>query len=324
MTRTKLIQTDGALKKRKASVKLSDMKNRERMFCYLFILPQGVLYLLFTLWPILASYYFAFFNWTGIGWPTKFIGFQNFKEVLVEPFFWNAFKNSFIYTFSLVLLVVPTSLIVAMILNNPRLRAAAFFRTVFFLPIVLTMAIVGIVMTSIFAYEGGLINQALMQMGWIDKQINWLGQTGTAMTALILVGAWKGFGIKVIYWLAGLQTLPAELYEAARIDGANGIQRFFHLTIPLLIPFLIIITFFQTVWAFNVFDLVKTFTNGGPYFGTDVVPLYIYRNAFEIDGGLPRMGYASAAGIIYGIATMVISIILGLLVRKYGGKRVYH
>jgi len=183
---------------------------------------------------------------------------------------------------------------------------------------------VGIVMKNIFSFQGGFLNSILLKVGIISEPINWLGTTGLAMVALIIIGVWKGFGIKVIYWLAGLQTLPKDLYEAARVDGANILQQFFYITLPLLIPFLVVITFFQTVWAFNVFDLVKTFTNGGPFFGTDVVPLYIYRYAFEIEGGFPRMGFASAAGIVYGLATMIISIILGLLVKKFGnGKTTY-
>lgn len=315
---------------RKLNVKISESKTRKNrlqkkdyIWCYIFILPQIIMYLVFTMWPILASYYFGFFNWNGIGWPTEFIGFQNFVEVLKDSYFWSAFKNSMIYTVGLVVIVVPTSLIVAIILNSPKLKFAVFFRTMFFLPVVLTMAIIGIIMKNIFAFEGGFLNSVLEKVGLIDEPINWLGTTSLAMVALIMVGVWKGFGIKVIYWLAGLQTLPKELYEAAKVDGANIFQQFYYITLPLLIPFLVVITFFQTVWAFNVFDLVKTFTNGGPFFGTDVVPLYIYRYAFEIEGGLPRMGFASAAGIVYGLATMIISIILGVLVKKYGNKKTH-
>lgn len=299
------------IKKRK-----SKLKRKEYIWCYIFLLPQIIMFLVFTLWPIIASYYFSFFNWNGVGWPKNFIGFENFIEVIKDSYFWNAFKNSFVYTIALVIIVIPTSLIVALILNSPKLKFAAFFRTMFFLPVVLTMSIIGIVMKNIFAFEGGFLNSVLMKIGLINEPINWLGTASLAMISLVLVGVWKGFGIKVVYWLAGLQTLPKELYEAAKVDGANTIQQFFYITIPLLIPFLVVITFFQTIWALNVFDLAKTFTNGGPFFGTDVVPLYIYRFAFEVEGGFPRMGFASAAGIVYGMATMIISVVLGLLIRR--------
>jgi multiple sugar transport system permease protein len=297
---------------------------RKQMFwCYLFILPQLLMFLVFTLWPIVASYYFAFFNWNGIGWPKDFVGWANFKETLFDPYFWNAFKHSFIYAVALVVIVVPTALIVAIILNSPRLKGGVFFRTMVFMPIVLTMSIIGIVMSNIFSTQG-FLNKMLLTLGLIHQPVAWLTNGKLAMVALVAVGVWKGFGIKVIYWLAGLQTLPSEVYEAARIDGANRWQELRYITIPLLIPFFIIIVFFQTIWALNVFDLVKTFTNGGPFFATDVVPLYIYRYAFEIQGGLPRMGFASAAGIIYGMATMIVSAVLGTLVRKYGGQKIGH
>lgn len=300
---------------------LKALKRENYLWCYLFILPQVAMYLVFTLWPILASYYFALFNWNGFGWPKDFVGLANFTEVIKDSYFWNAFKNSFVYTFGVVVIVVPASLLVALILNNPKLKGAVFFRTLFFLPVVVTMAIVGIIMNDILALKGGFLNELLLFLGITRKPVDWLGQSGTAMISLILIGCWKGFGIKVIYWLAGLQTLPREVHDAAKVDGANRWQMFRYITFPLLIPFLIIITFFQTVQAFNVFDLVKTFTNGGPFFGTDVVPLYIYRNAFEIYGGMPRMGLASAGGIFYGLATMVVSLVLGLVVKKYGFRK---
>lgn len=304
--------------------KLSPLKKRTYFWCYLFLLPQALMYLVFTLWPIGASWYFAFFDWNGIGWPTEFVGVANFVEAIEDPFFWNAFKNSLVYAGSLVAIVVPATLLVALILNSPRLKGAAFFRVMFILPVVLTMAIIGIIMNNMFAYQGGFINSVLTKVGVINEPIHWLGEANTAMIALVAVGAWKSFGIKVVYWLAGLQTLPRELYDAAKVDGATGIQLFRYITLPLLVPFLVIITFFQTVWALQVFDLVKTFTNGGPFFGTDVVPLYIYRYAFENVSGLPRMGFASAVGVFYGVVAMFIFVALGWFVRKYGGGRAPH
>ncbi len=294
---------------------LSRQQKRIHLFCYLFLLPQTVMYLAFTIWPILASYYYSFFNWDGVGWPTDFIGFQNYQGVISDPFFWGAFQNSFLYTIATVILVVPGALIMALILNNRKLKGVIVFRTLIFLPVVLTMAVVGLVMQDMFGYNG-FFNRLLMWIGLLHQPVEWLNSAIIAMVLLILIGSWKGFGIKVIYWLAGLQTVSTEIYEAAHVDGANVIQRFRHITVPMLIPFLIVITILQTNESFHVFDLVRTFTNGGPFFGTDVVPLYIYNNAF---GSLvPRMGYACAAGIVFGIATLLVSLGLGLLARRFG------
>jgi ABC-type sugar transport system permease subunit len=291
------------------------------LWSYLFILPQVLMFLAFTIWPMLANLYFSVFNWSGIGWPNEFVGFDNFREVWQDPYFWNAFRNTLIYTVSLIVIVVPLSLLLALVLNSPRLKGAVFFRTVFFIPVVSTMAIIGIIMKFIFAERGGLINGLLLKMNIIDTPVGWLSEAKTAMIALILVGAWKGFGIKVVYWLAGLQSLPRSVYEAAKVDGATEFQMFRYITIPLLIPFLVLISFFQMIWAFNVFDLVNTFTNGGPFFGTDVVPLYIYRNSFLIQGGLPRMGYASAASLFYGVTVMALSLILGLAAKSFRSRK---
>jgi len=278
---------------------------------------------LFVLWPTVASWYFAFFNWDGIGWPTDYIGFDNFKEVAADSTFWNAFKNSLIYTVALVVIVVPLALLIALALNSPRLRGRNVFRVMFVLPVVLTAAVVGLEMRQIFATDHGLVNRALQAINVIDRPIDFLNQAFTAMVVLIIVGSWKTFGVKVIYWLAGLQTLPQDLYDAAKVDGASRWQQFRYVTVPLLVPFLVIITFLQTMNGLRVFDLAKTLTDGGPYFATDMVPLYIYRYAFEPSAAagvftLPRLGFASAAGIFYGLVTFAISALLGGLVHKYG------
>lgn len=305
----------------RTAVKVSPHLRRKYIMSYLFIFPQVLMFLAFTVWPMIANVYFSFFNWTGIGWPDEFAGLANYREVWQDSYFWNAFRNSLIYTVSLVVIVVPLSLLAALVLNSPRLKGAVFFRTMFFIPVVSTMAIIGIVMKFIFAERGGLINGLLLKLHLIDAPVGWLSDAYTAMIALILVGIWKGFGIKVVYWLAGLQSLPRSIYEAAKVDGASEFQMFRYITVPLLVPFLILISFFQMIWAFNVFDLVNTFTNGGPFFGTDVVPLYIYRNSFLMQGGLPRMGYASAASLFYGIAVVTLSLVLGIGAKRFRSRK---
>ena len=136
----------------------------------------------------------------------------------------------------LVLLNLPTTLVMAIILNNPRLKGASIYRVIFFLPVVTTTAIVGIVMTYIFGPFNGVVNIVLMKMGLIAKPVHWLGQVATALPTIIVVATWKGFGTNMLYWLAGLQAIPLELYEAAKVDGANPAQTFFRITIPLAAP----------------------------------------------------------------------------------------
>jgi ABC-type sugar transport system permease subunit len=298
---------------------LSGERRREMLWCYLFILPQLVLFFLFTLYPIVMSYVYSFFRWSGIGPLGEFLGFANYLETISDPLFWNAFKNSFIFMAGVVLIQVPLALLMALLLNAKWLKGSAFYRTIYFLPVVTTTAVVGIVMRFIFGAYKGLINEVLMKVGILDAPMDWLGSMDTALLVVILVGIWKTFGMKMIYWLAGLQSLPQDIYEAARVDGANVVQTFRHITVPLLIPIGSVIVLLSATNALHVFDLVKSMTEGGPAFATDMVDLYVYRYAFE-SSGQARIGFASAAGVFYGIAILFITLLLGAIVKKTGGK----
>lgn len=301
---------------------LSQIKKRKILWCYVFILPQLIMLVVLTLYPIFMSYYYSFFDWSGFG-PLRlemYVGLGNFKETIFEPLFWNAFKNSFIFMFILVLIQVPAALLMALILNASWLKGTSFYRALYFLPVVTTTAVVGIVMRSIFGAYKGLINEVLMWMGILDKPYDWLGSMDTALLIVIFVGIWKSFGMKMLYWMAGLQSIPRELYEAARVDGASPSQSVWYITIPLLLPVGSVIILLSAVNALHVFDLVKSMTEGGPNFATDMVDLYIYRYAFGNEG-IPRVGFASAAGVFYGFAVLIVSLILGLFVKMTGGKR---
>lgn len=268
------------------------------------------------------SYYYSFFRWNGIEPLTQYIGLANFIEVIEDPYFWNAFKNSFIFMISLVVIQVPLALVLALLLNAKWLKGSAFYRTIYFLPVVTTTAVVGVVMRFIFGAYKGLVNEVLLQLGWIHKPIDWLGNIDTALLIVIIVGIWKTLGMKMIYWLAGLQSLPQDVYEAARVDGANVWQSFRHITVPLLVPVGTVIILLSAVNALHVFDLVKAITEGGPAFATDMVDVYVYRYAFA-SAGETRIGFASAAGVFYGLAVMFISLILGAFVKMTGGKKGY-
>lgn len=290
---------------------------REHAWCYVFITPAVILYLMFTVWPVLASWYFSFFDWTGLGFPTRYVGLDNFREVVSNAYFWNAFKHSFQFMIGLVAVQIPTTLIMAIILNGPRLRGASVYRVIFFLPVVTTTAIVGIVMTYIFSPFNGVINTVLVQLGLVNRPIHFLGQASTALGTIVVVAAWKGFGTNMMYWLAGLQAIPNEVYEAAKVDGASAVQTFFRITVPLLKPVGLVITLLTVVGALRVFDLVKVMTDGGPFFLTETISLFIYRYAFG-SAGMPRIGFASAAGIFFGLAAMILSTIQGLAIRRGG------
>ena len=274
---------------------------------YLFLLPTIVLFSLFTLWPIIDSFVISLHAWSGFTKGATFIGLQNYAEVAADPLFWGAFKNTFLFMAITVPIRVTLALIVALVLNDKRLPFANLFRTAFFLPVVTTVAIIGVVMRFIFDPVGGPVNVALVSLHLIGRPIGFLSSSNTALYTAMGIHIWKWFGVTLIYWLAALQTVPEELYEAAMVDGANAGRRFRHITVPLLVPFGIIIFFITAIDTLRVFDLIITLTGGGPFFSTEVVELYIYRWAFN--SSIPRLGFASAAAVFFGLATMGVAIL---------------
>ena len=290
-------------------------------WCYLFILPSLILAAMFTFWPIVASWYFSLLDFSGFTTERPFVGLDNYRELIQDRYFWGAFAHSFLFAAVTVPIRLVLALIVAMVLNDRAFRAAPLFRTVFFLPVVSTTAIVGILMTFLFSPFNGPVNKVLLALQLVAQPIDFLGNPQSALWTVMLVQIWKNFGFSMIYWLAALQSIPPELYEAARVDGATGAQQFRAITAPLLRPFAVVILLVTVVSTLRVFDLVQTMTGGGPFFASEVVETYIYRNAFSSQGGIPREGYASAVGVFFGLAVMLIALLQGWAVRRANSVR---
>jgi len=274
---------------------------------YLFLTPTVTLYLLFTIWPMVASYWYSLVDWNGFSRDKQFVGLDNYREVIDDPLFWRAFTNSFWYMAGVVPLRVGFALVLAVILNNPNLPFRSFFRTALFLPVVTTTAIVGVLMTFVLAPIGGPVNTLLLEIGAIDRVKDFLGHRTSAINTAIIIDVWKWFGLTLIYWLAALQTIPTDVQEPARVDGASERNIFFSITLPMLKPFAIIIGLITALGALHSFDLLYTLTGGGPALTTEVVEVYIYRWAFT--ASVPRLGFASAAAVFFGLATLVLAVI---------------
>lgn len=273
---------------------------------YLFLAPTIVLYGIYSLWPVLATLYYSFLDWNGFQISGSFNGWENYRELFSDSLFWNSLK----VTLWFILIVVPIrffiSLFFGVLLNWGRLKYRSMYRTLLFIPVVTTSAIVGAIMNMIFDPVKGPFNLLLNLFGLSQGQIFFLGSADTALVTSGLIWVWKWLGTSIIYWIASLQSIPNELYEAARIDGAGSIRIFSAITAPLLIPFGAIIFILTLSDAMRVFDLMLTLTGGGPFFRTEVIELFIYRWAFG--ASVPRLGYASAAATIFGL------IFLGLTV----------
>lgn len=277
-------------------------------WCYLFMIPSLILAAMFTFWPIIASWYFSLLDFSGFSSARPFVGLANYRALIHDPFFWRAFGHSFLFMLVTVPIRLALALIVAILLNDKALRFSPLFRTLFFLPVVTTTAIVGILMTFLFSPFNGPVNKTLLSLHLTAQPIDFLGDPHRALWTIMGVQVWKSFGFTMIYWLAALQAIPAELYEAARVDGAGRWAQFRSITAPLLKPFAVVILLITAVSTLRVFDLVQTMTGGGPFFASEVVEVYIYRNAFSVSGGIPREGYASAVGVFFGLTVMVIAL----------------
>ena len=242
-------------------------RRRINMWCWIFMIPTLILYILFQGYPILSSIFYSTLDWSGMTSSALFVGLDNFKELLQDKYFFNAVANSFKYMLMAVPLQLVISLALAYIFNSILKKGATFFRTVFFLPVITTASIVGIIMMFIFGGTGS-INQFLSLFG--VRGLNWLGNANTALIVVVLIGVWKDSGTFMIYWLAALQSVSQDVYEAATID------------------------------------LIQTMTNGGPFYSTDVAATFVYRTAYASSSGMPRLGYASAAAMTFGIIVVVI------------------
>jgi len=280
------------------------------------------LILMFSVYPMVTSWYYSFFSWDGFSKVKYFIGWANYRELFHDPYFWHAFARSgwFMAVSTPVELVL--SLIVAIVLNERALRLAPVFRTLLFIPVVTTTAIIGIVMSFVFAAYNGPVNNALQSAHIIHRPIDYLGNPHTVMWTAIGIFVWKWLGQPMIYWLAGLQTIPSELYEAARVDGAGWWRRSLSVTAPLLAPFAAIITLIVAVGNLQVFAFLQSLTNGGPVFSSETMELYIYRMAFGAGGSASttRLGYASAAGVFFGLAVFLVVAIQVLVARRVLGR----
>jgi len=273
---------------------------------------------MYTVWPVIGTAWYSLLDWNGFQRSGSFTGLDNFKELFSDPLFWNSLKTTFVFLFIVVPLRFLFSLAVALLLNWKLFHFKSFFRTLIFIPVVTTSAIIGTTMNMFFDPSQGPVNIVLTALGVMKEQIFLLGNADTALFTAGIIWCWKWLGISLIYWIASLQSIPDELYESAHMDGANAWKAFLHITAPLLIPFAVIILILTVSDALRVFDLMLTLTKGGPFFKTDVIEIFIYRWAFG--ASTPRIGYASSAAVVFGGIFMILTVIQLLLQKFVPGK----
>lgn len=289
---------------------------------YLFLVPGLLIFGAFIVWPLIASFYYSTLEWTGFSRNATFIGLGNYRALVQDEFFVSALKRSFVFTLMTVPLQMFLGLILAIVLNNKLLKLSTLFRTMIFLPVVSPVAVIGIIWVLLLSPFNGPINGYLLDGHLIQRAIDFLGTPRLVLWSLAGIFVWKWTGITLIYWLAALQTVPDELYEVTKLDGIKTRQLIVHVVLPIIAPFAAVIALISAIWALNVFPLIQATTQGGPFFASEVMEVFIFRNAFAPPSGqFPRLGYASAAGVLFGVAIMVLTILQAIAIRRARARR---
>lgn len=267
-----------------------------------FVAPALLLIGVFFGIPVVGAFLLSFtdFDIYSIGDPasTRFVGFRNYTELLANPLFWTALKNTLYFVLVGGPLSVLTSLAAALLVNAKMVRFRPFFRGAFFAPWVTTMVAVALVWRYLYHPQYGPINAflGLFDLGPID----WLGSTAWAMPAIILLSVWKNFGYNMLIFLAGLQSIPEDLYEAAQLDGASGWQRFRHVTLPMLGPTFVFVGVVTMIAAFQIFSEPYVMTQGGPLKSTTTLVLFMYEEGFR----WWRLGISAAIAVVLFLLTL--------------------
>ncbi|OEC79453.1 carbohydrate ABC transporter permease [Bacillus halotolerans] len=278
------------------------MVNQNRIIPYLFLLP-ALVFLLFVYIPIFENVFLSLFQWNSFSPEKTFIGLKNYVELFRDPVFYQALTNNVLYAAISIVCQVFGGLILAAVLEDKLVRKwSPFFRTVFFLPVVISMTVIALLFDFIYNPETGLLNQLLQAIGLDQLTRAWLGEDSTAMLSVIFVSQWQSVGYIAMLYIVSIQKIPDELYEAARLDGAGKIQQFFHITIPQTKEMSFVAVVMTLTGAFTVFNEPYILTGGGPGNASEVLSTFLYKSAFTKD----MMGYASA------IATVVLLITLAL------------
>ncbi len=272
---------------------------------YVFVIPALVLFFVFSIYPFYKVFELSAFQYDGISPDKVFVGMRNFSDLFLHnPTFWFSMKNAGVIT--LLALTVQNALALLLALACDRdLKFGGAYRVIFYLPPVLSGIVVGLIWQWICDGQYGLLNHGLALAGLEHLQRAWLSDPKAALYTVAFIHMWKGFGWSFIILLAGLQSIPRELYEAARVDGANAFHVFRHVTMPLLIPVFILVSVLTVLGTMQIFDIIVSTTNGGPGYHTEVPITRIVTTMI----GASQFGYACAMGIVFGVVLLIISIV---------------
>lgn len=277
---------------------------------WLFLLPSIIVLMTFLIIPIIEAFRWSVLDYKIIADTSEFVGLNNFKEIFSDEMFWKAFVNTILF----VAIVLPMNIFLPMILAvlvNQKLRTVGLFRVLYYVPVVTPIVVTALMWKMLYSQES-LLSNILVKIGILDSSMNFLTNSATALIAVTFITAWKGLGYYMIMYLANLQSIPNQLYESASIDGANSIQQFTKITIPMLVPSITLVSVLTIVNGLKVFEEIALTTNGGPAGATTTLVMYIYDKFVNLD-----VSIASAAGIVL----LALAIIGSLIQMKLTSKR---
>lgn len=278
-------------------------ERRRTLTAYGFLLPSFVFFFIFLIIPLITVVYLSFTNYNIVTAP-QWVGLDNYTRLFQDPLFWRGLRNSFIYLVVTPILIM-LSIALAIVVNR-KLRGIFVFRTIYYIPAVTSVVAVGMIFEIVFAEPSGLINGVLLALGWIERPINFLTHPDSTLISVMLVTIWRGIGFYMVIFLAALQAVPEELYEAAAIDGANRFQQHLYITVPGIRPAIIFVAIISSISALKVFEEIFVMTDGsaGVLDSALTLMFYLYRQGFVN----LNAGYAAAIAVIFTIVTLGFSI----------------
>jgi ABC-type sugar transport system permease subunit len=304
-------QLPGELANRPGRVGLKRVLGPDYRMAYLFVTPIALLVLSLVAYPFTYAIYLSM-TFKLVGLPPVFVGFENYIRLTWDGFFQRAVVNSFIFTFGSVGFKLVLGVVMALVLTS-NIRWRSFWTGVLLIPWVAPTVVSALNFLWIFDGSLGVLNHVLVRVLHVMPQgVGWLSEPGLAMASVVAVNIWRGFPFFGISFLAGMKAIPAELYEAAEVDGASVVQRFRHITLPGIRNIMIIVVLLSTIWTFNDFQIIYILTKGGPGGTTMVMPVFTYETAF----GAQRLGEAIAVALYLLPALAVTIMVLARYMRK--------
>lgn len=274
-------------------------RNKHFLAIFLFIAPALLVYSIYVIYPIISTLNFSFYEWNGLNEAT-FIGLENYARLFNDAIFWTALKNNAWVVLASVLVQIPLGLLMALLLFSP-IRGIRFFNSIYFFPFLMSTVAIGILWGFMYDPINGTINQLIQLFGF--ENVAWLSQENTAMFAVLFVIVWQFAPFYMILFKSAIVGISEELYEAAKIDGANGLQNFIHITLPLLMPTIVSSSILAVVGSLKSFYIM---TGGGPNHGTEILGTYMYKQAFINF----NMGYGSTIAFIMFLVALVVTVII--------------